>query len=66
MTSAKQTIQSRQDMSCELSLNLNDATNASRGYSAPEVLQIGRANEMLQGSGRHKNDDTGSRGFVVG
>lgn len=35
-------------------------------YDAPQLFAIGTAAELLRGSGRHKNDDTGSRGFVVG
>jgi hypothetical protein len=34
-------------------------------YAAPIMYVIGRSSQLLQGSGRHKNDDTGSRGFVV-
>ena len=34
-------------------------------YTAPAIYAIGRSNELLKGSGRHKNDDTGSRGFTV-
>jgi hypothetical protein len=34
-------------------------------YSAPTMYLIGRSNELLQGSGRHKNDDTGRPGFIV-
>ena len=34
-------------------------------YAAPIMYVIGHSNRLMQGSGRHKNDDTGSRGFVV-
>jgi hypothetical protein len=34
-------------------------------YVAPTMYVIGRSHELLQGSGRHKWDDTGSRGFTV-
>jgi hypothetical protein len=34
-------------------------------YVAPAIYVIGRSHDLLQGSGRHKNDDTGSRGFEV-
>jgi hypothetical protein len=34
-------------------------------YDTPQVYVIGRSKDLLQGSGRHKNDDTGSRGFSV-
>jgi hypothetical protein len=34
-------------------------------YSPPVMYAIGRSSDLLQGSGRHKNDDTGSRGFIV-
>lgn len=34
-------------------------------YEAPEMFIIGQSASLLQGSGRHKNDDTGSRGFSV-
>jgi hypothetical protein len=35
-------------------------------YEAPVLYTIGGSRELLRGSGRHKNDDTGGRGFVVG
>ena len=35
------------------------------GYAPPALYVIGRSSDLLQGSGRHKNDDTGSRGFEV-
>jgi hypothetical protein len=35
-------------------------------YVAPTLFAVGNAEQLLQGSGRHKNDDTGSRGFEVG
>ncbi len=35
-------------------------------YVAPVIFPIGASGELLQGSGRHKNDDTGRRGFEVG
>jgi hypothetical protein len=35
-------------------------------YEAPALYTIGGSRELLRGSGRHKNDDTGGRGFVVG
>jgi hypothetical protein len=35
-------------------------------YDTPTVFVIGESRDLLRGSGRHKNDDTGSRGFVVG
>jgi len=34
-------------------------------YATPTIYLIGQSNELLKGSGRHKNDDTGSRGFIV-
>jgi hypothetical protein len=34
-------------------------------YAAPELYVIGRTNSLLQGSGRHKNDDTYRPGFLV-
>lgn len=34
-------------------------------YVAPTMYVIGRSHDLLQGSGRHKFDDTGSRGFQV-
>jgi hypothetical protein len=34
-------------------------------YAAPALYVIGRSRDLLQGSGRHKNDDTGSPGFTV-
>lgn len=34
-------------------------------YTPPTMYVIGRADQLLQGSGRHKNDDTGYRGFAV-
>jgi len=37
-----------------------------QGYAAPMIFPIGTSGELLQGSGRHKNDDTGRRGFEVG
>jgi hypothetical protein len=58
--------------------NLNDATQTPANerqcqglqvettpYASPALYVIGRSNDLLQGSGRHKNDDTGSRGFTV-
>ena len=42
------------------------AGQARGAYDAPRVFPIGDARELLRGSGRHKNDDTGSRGFTVG
>jgi hypothetical protein len=35
-------------------------------YGAPCLFVIGHSNDLLRGSGRHKYDDTGSRGFEVG
>ncbi len=35
-------------------------------YDAPVMFVIGESRDLLRGSGRHKYDDTGSRGFVVG
>jgi hypothetical protein len=35
-------------------------------YGTPTVYVIGASCDLLRGSGRHKYDDTGSRGFVVG
>lgn len=52
----------------ELSTAVGDLTadgSAAVSYEEPTVLLIGRSERLLQGSGRHKNDDTGSRGFVV-
>jgi hypothetical protein len=37
----------------------------SQQYTSPQLYVIGRSHGLLQGSGRHKNDDTGSRGFIV-
>ena len=37
-----------------------------RAYDAPQMFPIGDASKLLRGSGRHKTDDTGSRGFEVG
>jgi hypothetical protein len=34
-------------------------------YTAPAIYVIGRSTNLLQGSGRHKIDDTGSPGFLV-
>jgi hypothetical protein len=34
-------------------------------YAAPIMYLIGRSNKLLQGSGRHKNDDTYNPGFEV-
>jgi hypothetical protein len=34
-------------------------------YETPVMYVIGQSAALLQGSGRHKNDDTGSRGFTV-
>ena len=58
--------------------NLNKATETSANdrqgrsaqaqspqYATPVIYVIGRSHDLLQGSGRHKNDDTGSRGFEV-
>lgn len=42
------------------------AATAQPGYRKPGRMLIGDSRELLRGSGRHKNDDTGSRGFVVG
>jgi hypothetical protein len=35
-------------------------------YGTPSVFVIGDSRDLLRGSGRHKYDDTGSPGFVVG
>jgi hypothetical protein len=42
-----------------------DAAPESPRYTPPVMYVIGRSSTLLQGSGRHKNDDTGSRGFSV-
>jgi hypothetical protein len=34
-------------------------------YGTPAIYFIGRSSALLQGSGRHKNDDTGRPGFIV-
>jgi hypothetical protein len=43
----------------------SNAAPESRRYTPPVMYVIGRSSELLQGSGRHKNDDTGRPGFVV-
>ena len=43
----------------------NNAGMEGARYSPPLMYVIGRSRDLLQGSGRHKNDDTGSRGFTV-
>ncbi len=45
-------------------LNTPGAAEGSR-YAAPTIYVIGRSNRLLQGSGRHKNDDTYRPGFTV-
>jgi hypothetical protein len=34
-------------------------------YTAPALYVMGRSRDLLQGSGRHKNDDTHRPGFEV-
>ena len=34
-------------------------------YTRPVMYLMGRTGALLQGSGRHKRDDTGSPGFEV-
>jgi hypothetical protein len=46
--------------------NPSPAGKQPEAYEAPALFPIGPAGELLQGSGRHKYDDTGRRGFVVG
>lgn len=43
----------------------SNADSESPSYAPPALYVIGRSHDLLQGSGRHKNDDTGSRGFEV-
>jgi hypothetical protein len=43
----------------------SDRIPEAQAYAAPTIYTIGRSSDLLQGSGRHKNDDTGSRGFTV-
>lgn len=40
-------------------------TPEAQAYIPPAIYPIGQSGNLLQGSGRHKNDDTGSRGFTV-
>ena len=46
--------------------NIAAAEKPAADYTAPTLFVIGESRELLRGSGRHKNDDTGSRGFEVG
>jgi len=50
--------------------NQSTPTNPGRderpSYGVPSVFVIGESRDLLRGSGRHKYDDTGSRGFEVG
>jgi hypothetical protein len=47
--------------------NRNDrpASAGGRQYTPPALYVIGRSHDLLQGSGRHKNDDTYHPGFLV-
>jgi hypothetical protein len=43
----------------------NDILREAPQYTQPVMYVMGRTGALLQGSGRHKNDDTGSPGFIV-
>ena len=61
-------------MECDSTKTLASSTEAKADtvdklerpqYVVPAMYVIGRSQDLMQGSGRHKNDDTGSRGFTV-